>query len=123
LGTIVIARPKPSEETPQHLCLDAGYVGEKTKEVIDQHQYIAHIRPAGEDKAQARSPDPTKKPRALWSSNGSILGSTVHAEYWYAGRSSPKPMKPFCIWPVPFSVFSNAIVPKLFSKQTWLTSV
>lgn len=63
LDAIVIARPEPSEETPQHLCLDAAYLGERTQEVIDQHQYIAHIRPIGEDRAQARSSDPTKKPR------------------------------------------------------------
>jgi putative transposase len=63
LDAIVIARPEPSEKAPQHLCLDAAYVGEKTQEVIDQHQYIAHIRPIDEDRAQARSGDPTKKPR------------------------------------------------------------
>jgi putative transposase len=63
LDSIVIARPEPSEKAPQHLCLDAAYVGEKTKEIIDQHQYIAHIRPIDEDRAQARNVDPTKKPR------------------------------------------------------------
>jgi putative transposase len=66
LDSIVIARPEHSLEAPQNLCLDAAYVGEKTKEIVDQYKYIAHIRPRGEDKAQARSTDPTKKPRALW---------------------------------------------------------
>jgi putative transposase len=63
LDSVVIARPEASALLPQNLCLDAAYVGEKTQEVVDQHQYIAHIRPRGEDKAQARSTDPTKKPR------------------------------------------------------------
>ena len=63
LDAIVIARPEPSEKDPQHLCLDAAYVGGKTQEIIDQHQYIAHIRPIDEDRAQARRSDPTKKPR------------------------------------------------------------
>ena len=63
LDRIVIERPEPGEKAPQHLCLDAAYVGEKTKEVIDQHHYIAHIRPIDEDRAQARKSDPTKKPR------------------------------------------------------------
>jgi putative transposase len=63
LDSIVIARKTPSEEAPQHLCLDAAYVGEKTKEVIDQHQYIAHIRLIVEERAQARNVDPSKKPR------------------------------------------------------------
>src|SRR5258708_32268249 len=35
----------------------------RTQEIIEQHQYIAHIRPIDEDRAQARSSDPTKKPR------------------------------------------------------------
>lgn len=63
LNAIVIARPEPSEKAPQHLCLDAAYLGGKTQEVIDQHQYVAHIRPIDEDRAQARNVDPTKKPR------------------------------------------------------------
>jgi len=63
LDDIIIARPEPSEDAPQNLCLDAGYVGEKTEQVVKHHQYIAHIRPRGEDRAQARSLDPTKKPR------------------------------------------------------------
>lgn len=63
LNAIVIARPEPSEEAPQHLCLDAAYLGGKTQEVIDQYRYIAHIRPIDEDRAQARNSDPTKKPR------------------------------------------------------------
>lgn len=63
LDAIVIARPEPSEKAPQNLCLDAAYVGEKTEQVIKQHKYIAHVRPRGEDRAQAHSHDPTKKPR------------------------------------------------------------
>jgi putative transposase len=63
LYAIVIARPEPSEKASQHLCLDAAYLGGKTQEVIDQHQYFAHIRPIDEERAQARSGDPTRKPR------------------------------------------------------------
>jgi putative transposase len=37
--------------------------GEKTEQVVKQYQYIAHIRPRGEEKAQAHSLDPTRKPR------------------------------------------------------------
>lgn len=63
LDALVIARKTPSEQAPQHLCLDAGYVGEKTQEVVEQRQYIAHVRPRDEERAQARSADPSKKPR------------------------------------------------------------
>ena len=63
LNAIVVARPEASEKVPQHLCLDAAYVGGKTQEIIDQYQYVAHIRPIEEDRAQARTADSTKKPR------------------------------------------------------------
>ena len=39
--------------------------GEKTKEFVDQHKYIAHIRPRGEDRAQAQSKDPKKQAAPL----------------------------------------------------------
>lgn len=63
LHAIVIVRPEPNNKAPQHLCLDAAYVGGKTQEIIDQYQYVAHIRPVDEDRVQARNSDPTKKPR------------------------------------------------------------
>ncbi len=59
LDTIVIARPA----CEQNLCLDAGYVGEQTAPVVAAHQYTAHVRPRGEDAANARSTDPTTTPR------------------------------------------------------------
>jgi putative transposase len=39
LDAQVVERPAPTAARPQHLCLDAGY------------DYIAHIRPRGEDRA------------------------------------------------------------------------
>jgi putative transposase len=59
LDAVVMARPA----SEQNLCLDAGYVGDRTATVVQVHQYIAHVRPRGKDAANARSTDPTKKPR------------------------------------------------------------
>ena len=59
LDAIVIARP----DSTQNLCLDAGYVGDTTAHVVHAHQYIAHVRPRGEDAANAHRLDPTKTPR------------------------------------------------------------
>ena len=42
LNGIVIFRPLPTEESPQNLCLDAGYTG--YKETVEEHGYIPHIR-------------------------------------------------------------------------------
>jgi putative transposase len=66
LDAVVVARASAGAEPPaaaEHLCLDAGYVGERTAEVVQQHGYIAHVRPRGEERLQAQSPDPLKKPR------------------------------------------------------------
>ena len=59
LDGIIIARPS----SEQHLCLDAGYVGPQTAQTVADHEYVAHVRPRGEEAAQARSSDPTKTPR------------------------------------------------------------
>ena len=63
LDALVVARPQPTERQPQHLCLDKGYDYDLPRFAAEQRGYIAHIRPRGEDRAHARSADPTKRPR------------------------------------------------------------
>jgi putative transposase len=63
LEAMVVERPAPADEGSQHLCLDAGYAGERTHEAVTACGYVPHVRPRHEDKAHARSADPTKKPR------------------------------------------------------------
>jgi len=55
----VVTRPP----TTQHLCLDAGYVGPKTAQIVADHDYIAHVHPRGKETANARRADPPKTPR------------------------------------------------------------
>jgi putative transposase len=43
------ACPKPTEEAPQHLCLDKGYDNEPSREVVRDRDYVAHIRRIGEE--------------------------------------------------------------------------
>lgn len=62
LNDVTIERPKPTEETSQHLCLDAAYVGDQAATVVQQH-YVTHVHLRGEDWANVRSVDPIKKPR------------------------------------------------------------
>ena len=50
LDNIVIFRPVPTDENPQNLCLDAGYVG--SKDEVEKRRYIPHIRPRGEEKKE-----------------------------------------------------------------------
>ena len=50
LDNQVIFRPEPTEEGPQNLCLDAGYIGHE--EAVTDRGYIPHIRPRGEEKQE-----------------------------------------------------------------------
>ncbi|HEY4387474.1 MAG TPA: IS5 family transposase [Ktedonobacteraceae bacterium] len=52
LEGIVIARPEPTEEQPQHLCLDAGYDYETTRQAVVDHQYLPHIRSRGQEQQE-----------------------------------------------------------------------
>ena len=44
----LIARPEPSDEAPQHLCLDKGYDAVDIDEMVDALGYQTHIKRQGE---------------------------------------------------------------------------
>lgn len=46
---MVIARPEPTPEEPQHLCLDKGYDYDEVRETVAAYGYTAHIRTRGEE--------------------------------------------------------------------------
>ncbi len=50
LDAIVVERPVPTEEAPQHLCLDKGYDNQPSQTVLAERHYVAHIRRIGEEK-------------------------------------------------------------------------
>lgn len=49
LEAIVIERPEPTDEAPQHLCLDKGYDNPTGHAAVEAHGYVGHIRPIGEE--------------------------------------------------------------------------
>ena len=53
LDAIVVERPEPTEEAPQHLCLDKGYDNPTGEKALAEHYYIPHIRRIGEEKKDA----------------------------------------------------------------------
>jgi len=53
LAAIVVARPQPTAEEPQPLCLDKGYDNPTGHETVAAYQYIPHIRRIGEEKLDA----------------------------------------------------------------------
>jgi len=50
LDAIVVDRPAPTEQAPQHLCLDKGYDNRPSRELVEERGYVAHIRRIGEEK-------------------------------------------------------------------------
>jgi hypothetical protein len=47
---MVVERPQPTEEAPQHLCLDKGDDNPTGHETAAAYQYTPHIRCIGEEK-------------------------------------------------------------------------
>jgi len=50
LEAIVVERPQPTDQAPQHLCLDKGYDNPTGRQAAAAHGYQAHIRRIGEEK-------------------------------------------------------------------------
>jgi len=54
LESHVVQRPEPSEDNPQHLCLDKGYDYDAVREFVAARNYIAHIMARGEEAQEKR---------------------------------------------------------------------
>ena len=53
LEAVVVERPQPTPEEPQHLCLDKAYDNPTGWETVATHDYVPHIRRIGEEKLDA----------------------------------------------------------------------
>jgi len=49
LESIVVARPEPSEEQPQGMCMDKGYDYAEVRDTLSEFGFTAHIRARGEE--------------------------------------------------------------------------
>jgi len=49
LDAIVVERPQPTKDAPQHLSLDKGYDNPTGWQAVEEHQYVPHIRRIGEE--------------------------------------------------------------------------
>lgn len=52
IDSIPIARPAPTLEAPQGLCLDRAYDARSMHELADEHGFTPHIRSRGEELAE-----------------------------------------------------------------------
>lgn len=50
LQAIVVERPEPTDDSPQHLCLDKGYDNPTGHRAAADQDYVPHIRRIGEEK-------------------------------------------------------------------------
>ncbi len=62
LDAVVVERPEPTEEEPQHLCGDKAYDFAAIRHQAEHRGYIPHIRSRGEEQ-KAKRKDPNYRPR------------------------------------------------------------
>lgn len=55
LESIPIDRPEVKAYHRQHLCLDAGYVGDEVNDLAEEFGYTLHVRSRGEEAADIRN--------------------------------------------------------------------
>jgi putative transposase len=63
IEAVVVDRPKPTPEQPQHLCLDKAYDNPTGRQAAAAGGYTPHIRKIGEEKAPAPKSQRRHKPR------------------------------------------------------------
>lgn len=49
IASMPVARPKPTPEQPQGMCMDKGYDYEEVRETVREFGFTAHIRSRGEE--------------------------------------------------------------------------
>lgn len=54
IESIVVERPEPTEQDPQHLCLDKGYDNPTGRQAACCQGHTPHIRKIGEEKFDAK---------------------------------------------------------------------
>jgi len=50
LDAVVIERPEPTHDSPQHLCLDKGYDNPTARAAVEQTEYTLHVKRIAEKK-------------------------------------------------------------------------
>ena len=61
IEAIVVDRPAPTEESPQHLCLDKAYDNPTGRKAAAAHGHTPHIRRIGEEKTVRRGKKNTSR--------------------------------------------------------------
>lgn len=64
IEAIVVERPEPTDDAPQHLCLDKGYDNPTGRTATAEARYVPHIRRIGEEKFDERNRK--RRPARRW---------------------------------------------------------
>lgn len=64
IEAIVVDRPQPTDDAPQHLCLDKGYDNPTGRAAAAEEHYVAHIRRIGEEKLDEKKRK--RRPARRW---------------------------------------------------------
>ncbi|NHZ98351.1 transposase [Massilia sp. CCM 8734] len=51
LDQLMVERPEPSADRPQHLCMDKGYDYDSMRDLIARSGFVAHIKSRGQEAA------------------------------------------------------------------------
>ena len=89
LEALVIERPAPTTEQPQHLCLDAGYDDDLPRFAADQRGYLAHIRPRGLDRRHEGLPRPQQEAASLGRGAAAFVAQPLAAPAGALGEAGP----------------------------------
>ena len=85
LDGLVISRPEPTPEQPQHLCLDAAYDSTPVYQELLARHYQPHVRSRGEEQRE-KEVTPGYRARTLWWWNAAIPGSIGRVASWCCSR-------------------------------------
>lgn len=55
LEAMIVKRPRPTSEYPQHMCLDKGYDYPEIRDMIEARKYIDHIKARGEEEKERKT--------------------------------------------------------------------
>lgn len=51
LDQLMVERPEPSADRPQHLCMDKGYDNDSVRDLIARSGFVAHMKSRGQEAA------------------------------------------------------------------------
>lgn len=63
IEALVVERPEPSPDQPQHLCLDKAYDNPTGHETVERFGYVGHIRAIGQEQLDERCEKPYRARR------------------------------------------------------------